>query len=818
MTVAAAVCHPEAQQQASLRTDGNHGPLVSIVISNFNYDRYVGKAIEAALQQTYPRIEIVVVDDGSTDQSPTIIKSFESDSRLKIDFQENAGQAAAINRGFELSSGDIVIFVDSDDFLKPEAVATIVENWSPDLCHLQYPLEVVDGAGTPLGLHPFSLHMEDGDIHWQLVVAGHYRFMPTTGNAFSRAALKRSLPMPAAEWRICADTYLVMIAPKAGRVKNLPAALGYYRIHDQNNWYSETRGADKNKTIWQNHVRVWRTLVRHIEPRPGAAGGLSAKAIRDRAALYQHRRILIGQQLMPEAFAGADRRGAILAAVRDTLRAFVPARNKVLYLAFISLLGLGGWRNPSIRNWLKHAAARPPLVRAMVELLKGPDFYGWMRMRERSDPPAPLPLGSMLRFGRNGSARSLQWYGWTRSDQYLDWCIGAEAALISQAPQTKRSLLVEMEVLPYTTGPVRAQRLQIACNGETVYRGSLKKREQIQFELPARLWKGQPKLELRLMTPDFVIPRLVKDGAEDYRPLSIAVPWIKFSIPGEDQQVVKAPFLPARGWMDLTSPAARPDLGGDWRQAADGLLRMVRRVAHLRYSILEPSAGDHLLSLEFAPEAHPCPIEVKVGSRSVRLDLSQRCRADILLGRGTIDKSGHLTVAVSSAVILGANRRGFPGDSPAGPGLTRVRLQLSDRVPQLPIIQNGAILDFRAGGSGLSFLQGGWYPPDAVGVTSLDTVARLAGLWFDTEGEAFLTAQVRPAGAVDVPQQLRILCNGALLARYDIEGASEVTAIVPAGLIGPDRRASIEFRTSSLIAAESREGPAGFTLTSLVMS
>jgi glycosyltransferase involved in cell wall biosynthesis len=820
MTVAAALCAEDGRRQASLRSDEQPSPLVSIVISNFNYERYIGQTIQAALDQSYGNIEVVVVDDGSSDGSRSVIGAFDSNERVKIHFQENAGQAAAINRGFALSSGEIVIFVDSDDLLKPEAVSTIVENWSPDLCHLQYPLEVIDGEGTPLGLHPFSLHMEDGDIHWQLVVAGHYRFMPTTGNAFSRAALQRILPMPAAEWRICADTYLVMLAPKAGPVRNLQGALGYYRIHDQNNWYTETRGADKNRTIWQNHVRVWRTLIRHIEPRPGEDKTLSVRAIRDRAALYHHRRILMALQLMPGAFSAKDKRAAILRAIGDSLRAAAPVGNKLLYLCFIALIALGGWRASAVRKWMTHACERPRLIKSAVAFLKGPDFYSWMRMRERKDSPAALPLGTMLRFGRNGTARAAQWYGWTRSDQYLDWCIGAEAALVFEAPDTKRPILVEMDVLPYTTGRLTAQRLQVVCNGEPVHQASLKKRDKVEFELPARLWQGKSRLELRFLTPDFVFPRLIKEGAEDYRPLSVAIGWIKFSIAGANQQAVRAPFLPVGPWLDAAQLTTAAGLSGDWRELPDGIVRMVRKLAHLKLSVLEPSAGDHLLTLEFAPEQQLHPVEVKVDESTVGLELSQRCRADILLRRGTIQKTGHLTVAIATNVILGANRRGFPGDSPAGPGLRRVRLQLTEHVPPLPILQSGAVLDFRTGGSGNQYLQGGWYSPTSDGVTSMDTVARVAGLWFDVGAEAFLTAQVRSvANAGDgIPQQLRILCNGALLARYDIDGPSEVTAIIPAGLIGADRRASIEFRTSSLLAADASQAPVGFTLSSLVMS
>ena len=93
-------------------------PLVTIVIDNHNYARYVGAAIESALAQTYQPIEIIVVDDGSTDGSRAVIAAYAG--RITIIFQNNRGQSGAFNTGYAASSGDIVMFLDSDDLLRPE--------------------------------------------------------------------------------------------------------------------------------------------------------------------------------------------------------------------------------------------------------------------------------------------------------------------------------------------------------------------------------------------------------------------------------------------------------------------------------------------------------------------------------------------------------------------------------------------------------------------------------------------------------------------------------------------------------------------------
>src|SRR4051812_12972155 len=96
-------------------------PLVSIIVNNFNYARYLREAIDSALDQRYEPTEIIVVDDGSTDRSREIIASYGS-SIIPV-YKPNGGQASALNAGFAASRGDIIVFLDADDILFPEAAA-----------------------------------------------------------------------------------------------------------------------------------------------------------------------------------------------------------------------------------------------------------------------------------------------------------------------------------------------------------------------------------------------------------------------------------------------------------------------------------------------------------------------------------------------------------------------------------------------------------------------------------------------------------------------------------------------------------------------
>src|SRR4030043_1501176 len=92
-------------------------PLASIIITCYNYEKLLPRAIDSALQQTYPKKEIIVVDDGSTDNSRHIINSY--GDRIIPVFKENGGLNSATNAGFFASHGEIIFFLDADDIFSP---------------------------------------------------------------------------------------------------------------------------------------------------------------------------------------------------------------------------------------------------------------------------------------------------------------------------------------------------------------------------------------------------------------------------------------------------------------------------------------------------------------------------------------------------------------------------------------------------------------------------------------------------------------------------------------------------------------------------
>jgi len=100
-------------------------PKFSVIMPVYNDEKYVGKAIESVLQQTYRSFELIIVDDGSTDGTPDVLAEFEGNPKVKIIRQENGGTAVARNTGLRYARGEYIAFLDSDDFYTPDRLEVI---------------------------------------------------------------------------------------------------------------------------------------------------------------------------------------------------------------------------------------------------------------------------------------------------------------------------------------------------------------------------------------------------------------------------------------------------------------------------------------------------------------------------------------------------------------------------------------------------------------------------------------------------------------------------------------------------------------------
>ena len=211
--------------------DALTNPRISVVVCNYNYERYVRQTIDSVLQQTYPALEVIVVDDGSTDGSLDIIRQYEP-CGIKVIAQSNGGQISAYNAGFAQAQGDVVLFLDSDDALKPEALRDIAQQFGAGVAKAHFRLELIGPNGEQIGA-TIPHELAHGDVATAFLKHGvPHASPPASGNAYRRSVLARIFPLPTDEKdRHGADFFCIFGSTLFGTVAACERTLGLYRIH-----------------------------------------------------------------------------------------------------------------------------------------------------------------------------------------------------------------------------------------------------------------------------------------------------------------------------------------------------------------------------------------------------------------------------------------------------------------------------------------------------------------------------------------------------------------------------------------------------------
>ena len=198
-------------------------PAVTLVTPVYNQARFLGATINSVLAQTYPAIEYHVIDDGSTDDTPSVIAGF--GDRIRSDRQTNQGQSAALNRGWREGRGRYLAYLSGDDLLAPDAIARMVGALEADpalMC--AYPdSDLIDARGSVLATGvcaPFDLE--------RLIVHGRNPIGP--GAVFRADAFERL-----GGWRtdvtLGADRHFWARMAALGRIGFVPERLAGYRVH-----------------------------------------------------------------------------------------------------------------------------------------------------------------------------------------------------------------------------------------------------------------------------------------------------------------------------------------------------------------------------------------------------------------------------------------------------------------------------------------------------------------------------------------------------------------------------------------------------------
>lgn len=220
---------PQAADQGwPAAPDAGERPKLAVIITCWNYETYVPRAIESVMSQGRADCELVVIDDGSTDGSWQAITA----TGVRAYRIVNGGQRLACLYGLGRTTAPFVLFLDADDELMPGSLEKILTCLDDKVSKLQFPLIRIDAEGNVIsGPVPPLEDFRGGNLADHVLRTGAYMSPPTSGNVFRRDVCAL---IEGADYERAVDGVILFAAPFWGDVVSLSMPLGRYRVHDRN--------------------------------------------------------------------------------------------------------------------------------------------------------------------------------------------------------------------------------------------------------------------------------------------------------------------------------------------------------------------------------------------------------------------------------------------------------------------------------------------------------------------------------------------------------------------------------------------------------
>ena len=209
---------------------------MSVVVPNFNGARFLPRTLASLEAQSYPRIEVTVIDGGSTDGSVELIEEWAERLPMRWISEPDSGQAEAINKGFRMASGDILGWINSDDLLTPRSVEWAAARFAadPELDFVWGFCLVVDAKERPLTIqNPYVR----GDL---TQLRKHRNFVSQPGSWYSRRAVETYGPLSESLHYLFDYDFFLRVAD-GGRAEFIPEIMAWFRIHDASKSGSQER-------------------------------------------------------------------------------------------------------------------------------------------------------------------------------------------------------------------------------------------------------------------------------------------------------------------------------------------------------------------------------------------------------------------------------------------------------------------------------------------------------------------------------------------------------------------------------------------------
>ncbi len=235
----------------------------SVIVTCYNYRDFVAEAVDSALAQSRAPVEVIVVDDGSTDGSVELLRErYAGNERVRLLCVTNGGQLSAFQRGLAAAQGDVVCFLDADDRWGVDYLEQIGVLYDAR-ADVDFVFSDVSLIGNETGRQGFAPHAVDlGYTVLSTWVHARWYGAPTSALSLRRTLARRVLDLPAdmlVEWRISADNCLVFGASLLGARKYfLPTSAVDYRIHGRNGWWHDQARTTEFRTMLRS-----RSLINH---------------------------------------------------------------------------------------------------------------------------------------------------------------------------------------------------------------------------------------------------------------------------------------------------------------------------------------------------------------------------------------------------------------------------------------------------------------------------------------------------------------------------------------------------------------------------
>jgi glycosyltransferase involved in cell wall biosynthesis len=245
-------------------------PLVSVIIPTYNYAEYICEAIDSVLKQDYPvgNIEIIVIDDGSADNTKEKIQSYQEANLITYIFQENKGKANASNLGIQMAKGKYIFTLDADDYFYPDKIATSVKIFEsdPQIVHVGTSYKhyhEVSGEFETENL-PEEILEKPLDGNWVLNKFYHSNLLYGGGSTYAaKASVLKNIVIPDGV-DMFIDEFLILALLPFGKSYFLRKPLSVWRVHS-NNYSGKAASKEKQNYKEQRLLNSSQAVLNYLK-------------------------------------------------------------------------------------------------------------------------------------------------------------------------------------------------------------------------------------------------------------------------------------------------------------------------------------------------------------------------------------------------------------------------------------------------------------------------------------------------------------------------------------------------------------------------